>query len=433
MATASMEMLGRGANASRSLYLPPIVARLALGASYANVNGEVHVTLDGERPMAMSEEDFALAARAAARLRKALPRSISSAALIDAVMEAHRLICDEMFAPGTVRVLYFPAHAPGSMFYRCLLPSVALNQGTRVRAFVSSNKVAREAADYDVVVFQIDHSPLAVALARTLKAEGKCVVYEIDDAFDALEDWHLQGAHYRDDGTRERILEMMGLADAVTVTTARLAERYAKHAKRVEVVPNAVPVMDWPRAASGRPDSFRVLWAGSPSHFGDLQVVGEALSRFARACPSATLVFFGREPVGLDVPESQVEVHGFVDFSEYPAKLAELAADVAIAPLADVPFNQCKSNVKVLEYWATGYPVVASDVGPYKDTITAGQNGLLCLSQYDWFDALKAIRMDPGLRARLAEGGRASVREHDVDRLAGRVEEFFVGLAEAKT
>jgi len=55
-----------------------------------------------------------------------------------------------------------------------------------------------------------------------------------------------------------------------------------------------------------------------------------------------------------------------VPFSQYPAKLASLNLDLAIAPLEQNIFNEAKSNLRLLEYGILGYPVVCSDIYPYQ-------------------------------------------------------------------
>jgi glycosyltransferase involved in cell wall biosynthesis len=60
------------------------------------------------------------------------------------------------------------------------------------------------------------------------------------------------------------------------------------------------------------------------------------------------------------------EFHSFVSIKDYPEKMASLNLDIAVAPLEDNWFNQCKSNLRLLEYGAMGWPVVCSDVFPYQ-------------------------------------------------------------------
>lgn len=414
----------------RIVTLPAIAVKLVLGATSRQEEGDVVVGYEGDE-IAMSVEDFSLAAKIAVAVRNRMGGgAVTPGAVIDAVDFAKKLISEEIFVPGVVRVLYFPVMSPASMFYRCVMPAVALNDGTRIQAFVSKNRIAREAAEYDIVVFQIDCSPRSILLVRALQDMGKKVVFEIDDAFDALEDWHPGHDAFKRDEMRKNMETMIRQVDALAVSTQPLGDRYAKWAKRVQVIPNAVTAIDWPKPDQKRDTGgeFRLLWAGSISHFGDLEIVGKALSAFANAHENVVLIFFGRPPVGLEVPKEKVEVHEFVDFSSYPLKLVDLAADAAIAPLADVPFNQYKSNVKLLEYGACGYPIVASDVGPYQETITHDVNGYLCRTQDEWVEALERLYWNQDERTRLGKAARELALANDVFKLAPKIETFFVDL-----
>jgi glycosyltransferase involved in cell wall biosynthesis len=62
------------------------------------------------------------------------------------------------------------------------------------------------------------------------------------------------------------------------------------------------------------------------------------------------------------------EYHDLVPFDEYPAYLASLNLDIAVAPLTMTPFNQGKSNLRLLEYGALGIPVVCTDIDPYRNS-----------------------------------------------------------------
>jgi len=60
------------------------------------------------------------------------------------------------------------------------------------------------------------------------------------------------------------------------------------------------------------------------------------------------------------------EVHPPVGIDKYPAKLASLNLDLAIAPLEINAFNEAKSNLRLLEYGILGWPVVCTDISPYR-------------------------------------------------------------------
>ena len=61
------------------------------------------------------------------------------------------------------------------------------------------------------------------------------------------------------------------------------------------------------------------------------------------------------------------ETHEFVHpLADYPAKLASLDLDLAVAPLEIHAFNEAKSNLRLLEYGYLGWPVICTDILPYQ-------------------------------------------------------------------
>jgi hypothetical protein len=63
------------------------------------------------------------------------------------------------------------------------------------------------------------------------------------------------------------------------------------------------------------------------------------------------------------------EFHSGVPIEEYPRKLASLNLDLALAPLEENAFNECKSNLRLLEYGACGFPVIATDIVCYQNDL----------------------------------------------------------------
>jgi hypothetical protein len=60
------------------------------------------------------------------------------------------------------------------------------------------------------------------------------------------------------------------------------------------------------------------------------------------------------------------EYHEWVPLHDYAEKLASLDLDLAVAPLEHHPFNEAKSNLRLLEYGVLGYPVICTDILPYQ-------------------------------------------------------------------
>ena len=415
------------AESLRTIALAEVVAKLALGGTYRVDGDQVGVTFENET-VVMHQEDFDLVRAATMKVKAKIPRRVTPGTVIKLVGEAQSAIAEEIFRPGAIRVLFYAVQSKASAFYRCLMPMYALNMSGKAVSHASLARFGREALNYDVVVMQIDNSPSALEFAMALQKQGKKVVYEIDDAFDCLEPWHPQYASYGQPERQEAIRAMMAQADAVQVSTPWLAARYSDVAKHIEVVPNIIELAAWPPADRLRRDGrWKVLWAGSPSHAGDLEVVIPALGAFAKAHPDVTIVFFGQTVKDDRIPADQIEIVDFCEFEDYPNRLAAIDADVAIAPLTDVPFNRGKSNLRILQYWATGYPVIASDVGPYRE-IRNGDDGLLCASPASWLANLEMTYRNEGVCKRLSAAGLESVKAYDVLRNSKKIEEFYSSL-----
>jgi len=416
----------------RALLLPEISAKIAMGARSQQNGPEMLLTFEGD-VVRIHQDDFQLAAKVAERVRSKVPRVSTRTHVLNCLTFAHQFLTEELFKPSATRILYFATMSKASAFYRCLMPRFALNQGTKCVAHATAAQYGRTALEYDVVVIQIDSSPSTQQFARTLQEMGKKVIYELDDAFDCLEPWHPQYTSYGQPERLKNMYEMMELADAVQVSTPWLAQRYGKFAKRVEVVPNMIELAAWPPADRLRNDGlFKVVWAGSPSHSGDLQEVVPALAAFASAHKDVRVVLFGQEIKDSAIPAGQLELMPWCEFEEYAFRLAQIDADVALAPLTDVPFNHGKSNLRILQMWATGYPTVASPVGPYADAITDGKDGMFASGTDQWIQALEALYKSEALRKSLAAGGREAVKRFDVRPNVERIEKFYQSVSETR-
>ncbi|MNG00129.1 hypothetical protein D3C84_830540 [compost metagenome] len=101
------------------------------------------------------------------------------------------------------------------------------------------------------------------------------------------------------------------------------------------------------------------------------------------------------------------EFYSGVDISLYPAALARLDLDLALAPMEQNLFNECKSNLRLLEYGACGFPVVCSDLVCYQGDlpVTRVKNRVK-----DWVDAIRMHLADLDATARDGDALREVVR-----------------------
>jgi glycosyltransferase involved in cell wall biosynthesis len=96
---------------------------------------------------------------------------------------------------------------------------------------------------------------------------------------------------------------------------------------------------------------------------------------------------------------------------------------IAIAPLANLPFNMTRSDIKLKEYAASGVPWLASPVGPY---IGLGEReGGVLVPDDGWFDALDRLVCHQRDRRRLARRARSWAKDQMIEMAADRWERVF--------
>jgi len=95
------------------------------------------------------------------------------------------------------------------------------------------------------------------------------------------------------------------------------------------------------------------------------------------------------------------EFHGVIGLDVYPAKLASLNLDLALAPLEFHPFNDCKSNLRLLEYGACGYPVICSNTAAYGGYLPCTR--VLSNSTEEWLEAIRMHLADPEASYRMGD------------------------------
>lgn len=164
---------------------------------------------------------------------------------------------------------------------------------------------------------------------------------------------------------RPRLRRTLELCQRLIVSTEPLRELARGMIDDIRVIPNRLERERWlalsPARRAGRKP--RVGWAGAQQHLGDLELIFDVVRATAH---EVEWVFMGMCP---DPLRPYVhEFHDFVlSFDEYPARLAGLNLDLAIAPLEHNAFNEAKSHLRLLEYGALGWPVVCTDIYPYRE------------------------------------------------------------------
>ncbi len=271
-------------------------------------------------------------------------------------------------------------------------------------------RLMRDLPNWDVVWVGRPRHYLVLPLIREARRIGKPVLIDIDDWLLERPDTYnaLQWA-----GTatsRQTMRAALVAATAATTSTPTIAERCAALGVQAHVVPNAIDCTRFVRRP--REDGpLTIGFCGTISHRDDVPLVAPALQRLLDSQAGRVRVV----TAGCPIPELQglagYSHHESVAATDYPHLLSDLRLDIGLAPLHDTSFNQARSDIKYLEYAATGAATIASPVAEFRVSVRADRGLLVSPNTPDeWYSAILRLVDDSALRQRLATHAYTWVR-----------------------
>ena len=93
--------------------------------------------------------------------------------------------------------------------------------------------------------------------------------------------------------------------------------------------------------------------------------------------------------------------------------------DVGIMPLPDELWARGKCGFKLIQYMASGLPVIASPIGVNKEIVDDGVNGFLSVSNEQWIDALEKLYENVEMRAKMGAVGRKLIESKYCTNITG--------------
>ena len=230
---------------------------------------------------------------------------------------------------------------------------------------------AEEALNYraDIIVTQryaVPDLDAADALIRHCREHGIALLYDLDDDLRHVPRDHPDARLLR---PQARVVSrLVRGADAVWVSTPALAATWRNCAmtctwwrtvstsgcgpprrRRQRRARDLCASCSWaPQRTTPTSPSWRARWRG-----------------WLRCSPSMCRSICSGSAAGRDLPSwvnrIGMPVHATASYPGFVNWITQQHWDIGIAPLADTPFNRCKSAVKTLDYAALGLPVLASE------------------------------------------------------------------------
>ncbi len=260
---------------------------------------------------------------------------------------------------------YCPIVLDGTAYWRATSPLSFLRQQAQDLHVTFTEKCDyKMLLEHDVLFLQRPFISEAVAAAQLANTLGRPVWCDWDDDILNVPSNNGRVFVYQQDHYKQNVKSLLAGADAISVTNAELASRFAQFAAtKPVIIPNALdPNLTLPSESEDLLPVRRVVWRGGDSHNEDLLVFGDCFPRVARETEGNALWhFIGFNPHWIlqDFPAASVSVHQWMgDVVAYFRFLGQLRPSIFAVPLVDSPFNRCKSNISVIEAaWCGALPV----------------------------------------------------------------------------
>jgi phosphatidylinositol alpha-mannosyltransferase len=198
------------------------------------------------------------------------------------------------------------------------------------------------------------------------------------------------------------------------------------------VIPNGVDLDGPPSGPKPESEELRILFVGRPEERKGLPVLLSAFGALVHHFPvRLTLIGTARdelEPYVAD-PEvgERIDALGRVPRGELWRRLHD--ADVLCAPsLSGESFGMV-----LIEAFAAGTPVVASEIAGYQDVVTDGEDGVLVppADPQRLAEELQRMHVDPARRERMGVTARENAKRYAWPRIADELEEVYEQVQDA--
>lgn len=328
-----------------------------------------------------------------------------------------------------------PENVDGCAYHRIQIPMHNLKGFDLAQSTVLDGVSDEDLKKVSVVVMNRDGCVFDVdkQISR-LKRFNIPLVVDIDDFWE-LDKHHIIHKHYKD-VVSYRIIKLLKAAAAVITTHSRLARKIDRYNKNVVVAPNALDKSQsqWEAVYNDHP-SPRFGWVGGIHHIEDIRLLRPAFAKIHEE-DKIHLALGGFTPNDVYMVFNSWFSNGG-KYGKYKCINSQdvynygniyNTLDVCLVPLIDTKFNNCKSNLKILEAGFKGKAVIVSRVAPYTDDFTDKE----VLFTDDWYSSINILHENPQMTIDYRDALNERVKDFEIKKINIVREQLYTTLLNGK-
>jgi len=288
----------------------------------------------------------------------------------------------------------------GVVYHRIYAPHLRMQINGEAEVDVCQSQaewMTVDLAPYDVIVFSRWLGKNQYDVLKRITNAGKPYVIDVDDYW-VLPKYNPAYWAYRK-GIKNCIKDAINYADAVFCTTPKLANQVRAINDNVYIVPNCLDTShnQW-KQPKEKNDRVKIGWVGGITHEEDLKLIADDINSM-----DVDFYICGYTPsdhwnnIVKLIPKANI-VQGTSVF-EYGEVYKHF--DFVLAPLVDNNFNNCKSELKIVEAAAYSIPIICSAVYPY--LYHTANDGVIFATQNNWKASIQKL-IDAGHSVRQSMG-----------------------------
>ncbi len=288
----------------------------------------------------------------------------------------------------------------GVVYHRIYAPHLRMQINGEAEVDVCQSQaewMTVDLAPYDVIVFSRWLGQQHYDVLKRITDAGKPYVIDVDDYW-VLPKYNPAYWAYRK-GIKNCIKDAINYADAVFCTTPKLANQVRAINDNVYIVPNCLDTShnQW-KQPKEKNERVKIGWVGGITHEEDLKLIADDINSM-----DVDFYICGYTPsdhwnnIVKLIPKANI-VQGTSVF-EYGEVYKHF--DFVLAPLVDNNFNNCKSELKIVEAAAYSIPIICSAVYPY--LYHTANDGVIFATQNNWKASIQKL-IDAGHSVRQSMG-----------------------------